>query len=249
LKYSIGIPYLTFTGAEFDISLRNIDRQGAIVKLISTYNNGNIFGTSILLWMVIFLNKKNTLITNLMRVTFPLTVARTVWLGWIFMEIVSSFLSSKNIIKTTLRAMFLVTFVLISVYVISLFLAVTPEKFFFDPNLGGRAYQFGFLPNLLGRQFTGTLEITYLSMLRNFGTIGLIIFLVTWFFPLFLRTDHNKRTENYIKLGMLTYCLMMASDGAFIFFPTQFTYWFMAGFLFFGSKQSNQTLKSNSYAT
>jgi hypothetical protein len=240
-KKMIGIPFLTFTGQEFDVSTKYIDR-GGVIKLISTYNNGNILGVNLLIWSNLALYgvsqfrgeiKRLSLIPwlgILVRITLLLTLSRTVWIVMVFNEI---FLRIFVFRRTTqiLSVFFVLIVLLVLVFGAAGLFVRDPLAFIFDANLGARRSQlempWSFWPN---QSFSGTVEIVYASMLTNFGALGLGFFFLTWAWPALIPPVNFE--GRLVQMGLFAYLLAMGADGAFIYVPTQATYWFMVAFAF-----------------
>jgi hypothetical protein len=239
-KQMIGIPYLTFTGAEFDISTKYIDR-GGVIKLISTYNNGNIFGVNVIMWsglvlygwpnsrrfvLKFFMNALNLVV----KVTLLLTLSRTVWITMIFSEVFLRFFVFRRL-NHILSLFFVLALLLFLVFGAASLFVRDPLAFIFDANLGARRSQLDmpwtFWPN---QSFSGTVEIVYASMLTNFGALGLGFFFLTWAWPALIPPVNFE--GRLVQMGLFAYLLAMGADGAFIYVPTQATYWFMVAFAF-----------------
>jgi hypothetical protein len=238
-KKMIGIPFLTFTGSEFDVSTKFIDRGNAI-KLISTYNNGNIFGVNLLIWCNLVLYGFPVILKKSRKWFFPflgifvravllLTLSRTVWIVMVFNEVFLRVFVSRKV-NQALILVFVLTLLLILVFVAAGFFAQNPLDFIFDSNLGARRSQLDFSWSLWPNQaFAGTAEIVYAGMLSNFGAFGLGLFVLTWAWPaLIVPIDFEGRL---VQMGLFAYLLALGADGAFIYAPTQATYWFVVAFV------------------
>jgi hypothetical protein len=239
-KQMIGIPYVTFTGAEFDISTKYIDR-GGVIKLISTYNNGNIFGINLLMWsgLILYGSVKHrrffgrftlNILNVLVKTVLLLTLSRTVWIAMIFSEVFLRFFVLRRL-NHILSLFFVLAVLLLLVFGAANLFVRDPIGFIFDANLGARRSQlemaWSFWPN---QPFSGTVEIVYASMLTNFGLVGLVLFFVTWAWPALLPPMNYE--GRLIQMGLFIYLLEMGADGAFIYVPTQATYWFLVAFAF-----------------
>jgi hypothetical protein len=239
-KQMIGIPFLTFTGVEFDISTKYIDR-GGVIKLISTYNNGNIFGVNVVMWsglvlygwpssrrfgLKLFINALNVFV----KTALLLTLSRTVWITMIFSEIFLRFFVFRRL-NYILSLFFVLVLLLFLVFGAAGLFVRDPLGFIFDANLGARRSQldisWSFWPN---QPFSGTVEIVYASMLTNFGAVGLGLFLLTWAWPVLISPVNFE--GRLVQMGLFAYLLAMGADGAFIYVPTQATYWFLVAFAF-----------------
>ena len=224
----IGVPYVTTTGAQLDISTTRSVNRGGVLKMVSTYNNGNILGVNLLLWFPVVLAGGRRLAKRFAlpaRLLFLLSLSRTVWAGWIVSETLLRVFGLRKL--TSL----IVAFVLVPVAA-GLVVAVAtvwfdnPLAFIFDASLGGRRAQLDQAIGLLPQAFGGIREIVYTSVATDFGVVGLLLFVVTWGFPLLLPV--GTRVARLAKVGLITYFFLMLSDGAFVFIPTQYTYWMVA---------------------
>lgn len=237
-----GIPFLTLTGADLEsIRLNHINR-GDVFKMVSTYNNGNILGVNVLLWFplaVYGLSSARWRYALLGRALFLFSLSRTVWLGWIFSEVAARLYLKRRLRDLALLAA-IIPLLIGAIYAVLNVWFTNPIGFIFDANLGGRLDQLTAPVSVWGQPFIGIAEIVYAAILRNFGALGLVAFVLTWSFPLILRA--SCWTAKAAKLGLVTYLLVMASDGAFVLVPTQYTYWMVATFLLAASPQAGQQL-------
>ncbi len=226
-----GVPFLTVTGAELDLAdSRNINR-GGIFKMVSTYNNGNILGVNALTWFpAAFAFAAQHVPARWVwqgapRLVFLFSLSRTVWAGWLVMEVVNTVFARRT--RTRLAGLGLsVPLVVAGVVVVAGILAANPFDFLFDRDLGGRIDQFQFELAWLRTSFTGIQEIVYTSILASFGVFGLATFLLAWTFPLLLPA--HGPVGKAAKVGLVAYLFVMVSDGAFPLIPTQHTYWTIA---------------------
>lgn len=226
----IGIPYVTVTGGHLSsVALKNINR-GDVLKLVSTYNNGNIFGVNILMWFpLVALAGWSRWSGWLARVALLLTISRTAWIGWLAAEVGGRVFGRRR--RSDLIVGPLVLLVALLGIVVAAFLWFRhPGSFLFDPSLGGRAGQFAGPVTLLGGPFKGIREVVYMSILHDFGVVGLVVFLAAWSAPLWAPVSHFS--GRLAKVGLLVYLLVMLSDGAFVLVPTQWTYWTLAAIVF-----------------
>lgn len=226
-----GIPYVTVTGSELNVgNTRHIDR-GGIFKMIATYNNGNILGVNALTWFPVAFaligteSRWRPAFFGLPRLVFLFTLSRTVWIGWFVMEIVAT-LTAPRATRRVARLAGLVTLLATGVVITAATLRSNPWEFLFDRDLGGRIEQFQIDVTWFQANFVGIEEIVYTSILASFGLAGLALFLLTWSAPLALRKKGPVATAAVV--GLVTYLVVMMSDGAFDLIPTQHTYWAIA---------------------
>ena len=86
------IPFLTVNFDDLGgLEDKNIDR-GGVYKLISTYNNGNIYGVCILMLLPLYEFMEKKIVRRfIVKTSLFLSLSRTVWLGLIFYEFLKLF--------------------------------------------------------------------------------------------------------------------------------------------------------------
>ncbi|MCG9889481.1 MAG: hypothetical protein MH252_00220 [Thermosynechococcaceae cyanobacterium MS004] len=244
------IPFLTVNIDDLGLlDEKHIDR-GGVFKLISTYNNGNIYGNCVLMFLPLYsLLETSRTKMLLVKVSLFLTLARTIWIGLFLYEVMSSFLfnlkyarsnNSKNFSLENLKTFFK-TFVVLIIFVagvsFSLSLFNADISFIFDPKLGGREDQLMSLINmsfLPYKSFDTIAEIVYLSILNQFGILGLFLFILEMTSPLIInsRKFSSVFSGNYYKqacaFGMILYLVISGADGAILYIPVMAIYWFLA---------------------
>lgn len=227
------IPYVTLTGNDPDILFQKCNSRSFIFKASATYNNGNILGINALMWfpLVIFCFRPNFVNKLLGRILFFLTFSRTVFVGWFMLEILHFF--------RKYRLLFSIIFAFTIFVVLAGAMVIIKDKmpwlnFLFDPRLGGRISQLHILTNfyiLPIKQAKGLQEIVYSSFLDNFGLVGLILFMLTFFSPLCVYTKNHF--QKICKICIIIYLFVMCSDGAFILVPTQAIFWMLVSLLYY----------------
>lgn len=193
------IPYLTVNADDYGMLewTKHISR-GYFLKLISTYNNGNVYGVATLILLPLYdkleprLWRRNTL-----KLALICTLSRTVWAGLVLEQLLSLLrvlLESAHTfprvpLGATLRrgSVVLVTFFAI---LAGLFATSGTLGFLFDPQLGGRTagvaasvQHITFVPSWPVGAFS---EIIYSSALRDFGILGLLSLILIFAFPIVL---------------------------------------------------------------
>ncbi|MCK4632346.1 MAG: hypothetical protein KAT79_03695, partial [candidate division Zixibacteria bacterium] len=100
----IEIPFLTVNYGDLGgLDYKHINR-GGIFKLISTYNNGNIYGICVLMLLPLYerLEKKGWKVW-IVKASLLLTLSRTVWIGLVVYELAMQFYIRREFSKTVLR--------------------------------------------------------------------------------------------------------------------------------------------------
>ncbi|REG98926.1 hypothetical protein [Flavobacterium aquicola] len=230
----IEIPYITVNSGDLGTLEGKYNMRGSLYKLISTYNNGNIFGVCILLLFPIFHKEnKSNLKLAVVILALLLTLSRTVWLGLLFYFIL---IYRDKIFKLIKIYAFLgfVFFLFATLLMNKYFQYKSFSGFILDSNLGGRINQI--------RQFTGLSffgsqtfdfieEIVYLSIFKQFGIVGLLLFCISFFFPIYIALS-TKNNNYYYLLGSITYLFVCFSDGCMLYIPTLAFFYFVNTMIF-----------------
>jgi hypothetical protein len=240
----IEIPYLTVNAGDYGLleTTKHINR-GAYLKLISTYNNGNLYGVATLILLPLYLRlepkpwKRNTV-----RVALTLTLSRTVWLGLLLEQGLTLVAGLGPVFARfpkirpgrTLRQLLLIlaTFCLVLVGLLFNGNGLGFLKPSTD-NLGARTSEFEYFlhPTLLPSMPLTTFdEVLYASALRNYGVIGFFTVVLIFFFPMFLMAQYPALTSTPSRRaaakGLVIYALVAFIDGATVLIPVMAFYWF-----------------------
>lgn len=241
----IEIPYITInSGDTGGIMDYKYNARGSVSKLISTYNNGNIFGVCILILFPLFYSKNDKLWkTLIVSIALFLTLSRTVWLGLLLFFIIEY----RNKLISLLKVYFSVLvglFILSSLFLSRSFQYGSLTNFVTDSNLGGRLEKILMVNKitLFGmKQYEVIEEITYLSVFEQFGIIGLVLFGFSLVYPIYLFSKNQKNYRYYPILGCIIYLFISFSDGCIMFIPTMVFYYFTLSLAFC----SNNAPKNN----
>lgn len=241
LKFRTGkdfeIPYLTVNIDDAGTIATKFNMRAGISKLVSTYNNGNIYGVSLLILLPLYFEREKVLLFKLILIlSLVLTLSRTVWAGTVMYFIVY-FISKINSTKgwITLAA---VIVVMIAAGPAILDLMHVNLDFIFDKKLGGRAHTLNVFENftLFGSLvFKGISEIVYTSIIDTFGILGLILFIFYLFSPVIVyyfvlkQQNFDKSTAFW---GLFLYWFLCFSDGAMLLIPVMAFYWFISSYIF-----------------
>jgi hypothetical protein len=232
--------YQIFTGNFFEIPLitTNINDYGQLInkcnlrvdgisKLVSTYNNGNIYGLCLLMILPLYcFVEKNKWKQGIVKLSLLLTLSRTVWIGIFIHEILNAIFLQKNskmlLIKLGIPA---------SIILALLIYTGLDSNFIWDHTLGGRVEQLDVLtelPLLSTRPFEGIAEISYLGILSSFGLIGLLTYLFGLLTPLWISLSNRNQVFTAIRCGLINYLIISCSDGAVLLIPVMAVFWLLA---------------------
>jgi hypothetical protein len=249
----IEVPYLTVNASDYGEleSTKNIGR-GFFYKLISTYNNGNLYGVATLLLLPIYQRLEPSRMRRAtVKVALFLSLSRTVWVGLILNELLSLGVHLFRQVPTfpvlflgaARRRFFavgaIIGFILFSVLFISA--QGGGLQFLLDLTGGNRVNQIyaaqgtSFLPQYA---LYGFAEILYASAAQYWGISGLIAFTLIMVSPLIVLASQpslmNYPLRRAAAKGLIIYIAMAGIDGALDFIPVMAFYWFVYAVLLYG---------------
>ncbi|MCI0724722.1 MAG: hypothetical protein L0338_38035 [Acidobacteria bacterium] len=260
-EYTILIPGVTANWhdaqiLEFLADKSNLLHETGEVKLTSTYQNGNLLGINLLLFVPLAFVQipqrwmKLTFLSTC-TVVLALTASRATWAGAVFLVLIALYLSR-------LPKLSKLSIVLLFVLSTSVFLqtSVAQTRIVNVPweelaSWGGRmeaasilwsesTQEIHFTMLLLGpwgehrerivAEGGGAYEMFYLALYETAGILGVLV----WMAPVFvtLRTFYRYRRDVLIRsvlVGLLTWCFVAVAEGAFWLPPTAFNLWALAG--------------------
>ncbi len=249
----IEIPYITVNASDYGEleNTKNIAR-GTLFKLISTYNNGNLYGVATLILLPLYLRlEPRRLRRGVVRVALLLTLSRGVWVGLICSELLSITLQ----LLRTLRhfpvlylgaarrriAAIVLTLVFAVIAALGSRISVGLLQFFFDKTGGNRIGQFYAAANttlLPESALYGFGEVLYASAAQYWGWAGLVAFTLIMFSPVILLvwdpTVLNHPIRRAALKGLMIYIVMAVIDGALDFIPVMAFYWFVYAVFLYG---------------
>lgn len=237
------IPYITVNADDLgELARSKFNQRGSIAKLISTYNNGNIFGVCNLMLFPVFYKKTTSKIKIFIVVlALLLTLSRTVWIGLLFFFLILYRNKLYQLAKIYVAGAILL-FVIGSVLMTRYFQYGSLEGFILDSNLGGRILQIRKVNDitLFGNgPYTIIDEIVYLSIFRQFGIVGLFLFCVSFFAPVYIFLQTKNNNQVYL-LGILTYLFVCLSDGCMLLIPTLVFFYFICTMAFIRQNRAEE---------
>lgn len=229
----IEIPFLTSNYDDVGLLYEKDNARGDIGKLISTYQNGNLYGISLLMLLPLFCYlDKNTKHQFIVKLSIFLTLSRTVWVGLILYELLNAVAFSKIKIKNLFyMCIFFVVFIIGVSYIMDS-IGLDPS-FLLDSSLGGRLNNsaadtsWSWLPT---EPIHGFSEIVYKGVIDVFGIVGIICFSIGFFSPTLLYVKNHLGKSPYYKavfFGLFIYYVISMGDGAILLIPVMVFYWFL----------------------
>ncbi len=239
----IEIPMLTVNLADYGlIELTKHNARGAFIKLISTYNNGNVYGVATLILLPLYsLLEPKRWRRMTVRLALLLTLSRTVWAGLVIEQLLSlarpmvelSMTFPRVNLRRALKPILFVAGTAAAIFA-ALFASSYSLSFLFDPTLGGRVGELdtvaaaSLLPSV---PLNGFAEVLFVSALANYGYVGLGTLLLLFFFPVVLVMARpgilRDPVRNAAAKGLILYVIVSTSDGATNLIPVMAFYWFV----------------------
>ncbi|ADV84268.1 hypothetical protein [Terriglobus saanensis] len=247
-KY-VEIPFLTTNSGDANLEATKNIARGNTFKLISTYNNGNIYGVCTFILLPLFdrlVSQRWKRLT--VRAAIFLTLSRSVWAGLFFEQILSMaavFVEQARSFPRIHGKALLSRLLLLSACGVVLSVIVVwmnrDSSFIFDSELGGRANSLStfsyatFLPSVPVDAF---FEILYASAVYQYGYLGLLAIIAVFFGPwIVLLSDLRALSDPYRRAamkGLVLYSLLSFGDCAISFIPVMTFYWFAYMVFLFG---------------
>jgi len=234
IKDIIQVPYLTVNVDDYGtIFLRN-NLRGAFLKLLSTYNNGNLYGDCMLMVAPIyFLFERSRVWMLLLIVALICTLSRTVWIGMLAIAGFMMLTGQVNLRRSGLWGAIFAGLGLILVLVPAI--GWTSDNLL-NAQLGGRIRSFTtFELTFFGRSDIAIPELVYFGMLNSFGVLGFPFALGTLFAgPIFAVMHYEQLSplRRAAVCGLGGYLVAAMSDGAFVFPPTMVLFYLVTGVLY-----------------
>ncbi len=227
----IEIPFLTTNYHDYGELENKCNNRGFVFKLISTYNNGNIYGICLLMILPLYqLLETSKWRKSIVVLSLILSFSRTVWAGLIFSEMIFAILVLKK--NIFLRLMLPLFFSIMAIISFTYFFGFD-FSFLYDQTLGGRTGQlevFKTMSLFPDKPFQGIAEIVYLGILSNFGILGLFGYLTAMICPIILTFLFKSISpiRKSILCGLINYLFLSVSDGALLYVPVLVFYWFLS---------------------
>ena len=218
----IEIPYVTVNiGDVGEILSKNNLRSGGLMKLVSTYNNGNVFGACMVMLMPLYLYFEHRKIWRaLFIVALILTLSRTAWFSmsaaFIMMALAGQIRLNRTGVWVSVAAAVCVLLVLLP-------LMGWSSANLIDDRLGGRlVYLQDLKISFFGAERIVIPEVVYFGLLQSFGLFGFVLSLCALGFGAAFGIGHWQqlgRLRQAAVVGVLSYLAVCAMDGAMLYPP------------------------------
>lgn len=229
-KNNVEIPYLTVNADEARSVFSKNNRRGGLMKLVSTYNNGNVFGACALMLGPLYLMMERSKVWRALYVfAIVLTLSRTAWFGLIGMFLCLRAFSLVRFNRASMWAMIAGGIVVMAAAMREMSWGASDLA---DSTIGGRLDTFdSFRLTLLGADRISIPELTYVGLLNSFGVVGFLFVLFALFLPAvygFAKRNEITTMQKAAAAGALTYLILAVVDGAFVFPPVIALFLFMS---------------------
>ncbi len=251
LGHFIEIPYLTVNAADYgQLEATKHIARGYYGKLISTYNNGNLYGVATLILLPLYqVLERSWWRKAVVLAALLLTLARSVWAGLVITEALPLAVLLLRQAETfpvvylgkALKSVLALILTIGLVFVALLFNAGAGLNFLFDPTAGGRTSELlgfqsaGLVPE---RGLSGFYEVAYSAAAVNYGWLGFCAFSLIMVSPLLLLlvdpSALRSPTRRAALHGLVLYSIIAWVDGAIQLIPVMAFYWFTYMIFLFG---------------
>lgn len=233
-QHIVEIKYVTINAGEVSSVFNKNNRRGSLMKLISTYNNGNIFGVCMIMLapVYIYFEKSRAWVVAFLA-AIVLSLSRTTWFGLIA---VGGLMVITGQIRVARGYFWIAVAASIALAVVMAAAIGWSSNSILDTNLGGRLSQWtGLTISPFGDNAFFIAEILYAGLLRSFGVIGALIALVAFLYPIgyaLSRGGQLSMLRRAAAVGCAGYLLAAFFDAALIYPPVIAIYLFMSALVY-----------------
>lgn len=220
----LGVPFLTTTGSDISMVAERHNLRGPIIKMFSTYNNGNILGINLILWgPIVSIGAARCAVGY--RSLCVLTLSRSVWAGLIAFQLFSAIVHRSR--QKVYQSILAVAILGAAGVFASLAIGRNPVEFLLDKDLGGRVTSLqNDLEVISSLRIGWDSESVPAAAWLAFGPIGLTLLFAAWLIPIV--TGGKSEVQITARISLAVYLLVSVVEGAFVLIPTQAVYWFVA---------------------
>ncbi len=230
----LNVPYLTINSGDYEDVFSKNNRRGMLMKLFSTYNNGNLYGDCmILLAPMYLLFERSKAWAGALVLALVCTLSRTVWFGVLGCGGLMILSGQIDVKRPRVWGGIVMGFCVI--------LAVLPlmgwdMSSIFDSDLGGRSRLYRtFELTFFGKPQLSIPELVYLGFLNSFGVAGFMFAVgALAFAPLYglVQFGNLSPLRKAAVIGTISYMVIAMIDGAFIFPPMMLQFLFVSGLIY-----------------
>ena len=221
-KNYIEIPYVTINAADAGQIFEKYNSRGELMKLVSTYNNGNIYGDCMVILGPLYLTfEASRFMKSLFIAAVVFTLSRTAWLGLSLILVTMFALGLIHYRRIWLGAIG-VAMAILMVFGVLPSMGWTPIDIF-DQSLNGRLESLSdIVVSFWGSDHIVINELTYLGIFNSFGIVGSIIVIWAIIFPIVTNigaVPRMSKLQRSAMAGIGSYVVIATIDGALQFIP------------------------------
>jgi len=234
VKRIIEVPYVTVNIGDVGSIFNKNNKRGGLMKLVSSYNNGNVFGVCmILLAPVYMIYEKSRIWLSAFFIACILTLSRTVWFG--LAVLFAAMVLSREIRLRNGSVWLGVSIVISGIILVMPALGWGVDRLY-DSNLGGRVHQLTSITfSWFGEDKIQINEILYAGLLQSFGVLGFLWAFSALAFPVIFGAVTFRRLPQLRRrafIGCACYLIVAGIDSAFILPPVLAIYLFLNALLY-----------------
>jgi hypothetical protein len=251
----IEVPYLTVNAGDYgEIEATKHIARGLFLKLISTYNNGNVYGVATLIVLPLYRELEHVRWRRaVLVIALLLTLSRTVWAGLILLEMFPLFaLMARQVwsfpilhLHSAVRRITVVGIMMALVFASVLFNAASSNAlaFLFDPTAAGRTAEVAGVTSssltlLPSQPASGFQEVLFVTAAQSYGWAGLAALILLLVSPVILLVAEPEAWSSPARRaafkGLVLYIMLAGVDGALNYIPVMAFYWFAYMIYLFG---------------
>lgn len=179
----VEVQYLTVNPLDAGEIYSKNNRRGILMKLVSTYNNGNLYGVCMgMMAPIYFYFEKSRVFIGAFCLAMLLTLSRTVWFGMIF---IGALMAMLGLLRAERPVIWYIAIALALMGLALLPLMGWTADRVVETDLGGRMMYWDELElSAFGSDTVRISEVLYAGLLQSFGILGAILALFAFAFPI-----------------------------------------------------------------
>lgn len=230
----IEVPYLTVNADDIGEIFRKMNDRAGVMKLVSTYNNGNVFGICMIIVAPLYLLFENRrVLAGLFLLALVCTLSRTVWFGMVATALLMILAGHIRVANPLVWIGALIP-ALAVVFLLPV-IGWTPDKLL-DTSLGGRNVYFTtYKLTAFGSESLQIPELIYVGFAQSFGILGMLFPLAGLFFApvhALMRWASLSKLRQAAAIGTGGYLITALIDGAFVLPPTLVLFLFASAMIY-----------------
>lgn len=233
-RNTLEIPYITVNAADYGEIFDKNNMRGSLMKLVSTYNNGNLYGVCMVMMAPVYLLfERSRIWATLLFAALICTLSRTVWFATA--TVVAMMVLTGQIEARRSRLWLSLCAIMMAAVILLPIIGWSPDDVELG-NLGGRVRSFStFELTLFGRSVVSIPELVYFGFLNSFGVVGFVFAVGCLAMgPIYALLHYPSLSplRRAAFCGATSYLAAALIDGAFVFPPTMVHFLFITGLIY-----------------